>query len=211
MCIYCPTKNYRKVYKVHYGPIPVDQQGRRYHIHHIDGNRSNNHYINLRAVSIDEHYQIHFDQQDWNACIKLLGQMRKDPAEISALAQKLSKEYGWTPPNQKGKKYWTNGQSNVMAFECPGKEWTPGKTLFCDKSVLGQKISSIKKAEMTDEKRALLRQKSLDNKSSPPNQTGKKRWTDGVSNTMSFESPGAEWNPGITRKKKAQALHLGLS
>ena len=198
MCIYCPTKNYRKVYKVHYGPIPVDQQGRRYHIHHIDGNRSNNHYTNLQAVSIDEHYQIHFDQQDWNACIKLLGQMGRDPAEISALARKLSKEHGWTPPSQKGKKYWTNGQSNTMSFDCPGKGWRPGKTLFCDKSLLKQKMSSIKKAEMTLEKRALLRQRSLDNKSRPPNQTGKKRWTNGVKNIMAFECPGIEWRPGRT-------------
>ena len=51
MCTYCTTKNYRKVYQVHNGPIPIDKNGRRYHIHHIDGDRSNNHYTNLKAAA----------------------------------------------------------------------------------------------------------------------------------------------------------------
>lgn len=37
-------------------------------IHHIDGNRSNNHPDNLLAVSVEEHYNIHKSQGDWAAC-----------------------------------------------------------------------------------------------------------------------------------------------
>jgi hypothetical protein len=208
MCIYCATNNYRKVYKVHNGPIPIDQNGKRYHIHHIDGNRANNHFTNLIALSIEDHYQIHFDQQDWNACIKLYAQMGKSNQETSELAQTLSKQYGWKPPSQKGKRYWTNGLSNTMSTESPGKDWWLGKTIFCDKTKYKEKISAIKKAEMTREKRELLRQKSLSNDSCPPNQTGKKHWTNGVENTMAFESPGPDWRPGLTHEKAPHCTGL---
>jgi hypothetical protein len=189
MCIYCNTNNYRKVYQIHNGPIPIDLNGKRYHIHHIDGNRANNHHTNLIALSIEDHYQLHFDQQDWSACIKLAGQMGRTQKEISDLAQTLSKQYGWKPPSQKGKKYWTNGLSNVMSFECPGEDWRPGKTLYCDKTKLKQKMSLIKKAEMTESKRQKLRIKSIQNGSCPPNQTGKRVWNNGVKQTMAFECP----------------------
>ena len=201
MCTYCTTQNYRKVYQIHYGPIPLDKNRRRYHIHHVDGNRSNNHYTNLIAVSIEEHYQIHFEQKDWNACVHLAGQMGKSPEDISALARHLSKHYGWKPPSQKGKKYWTNGLSNVMSFDPPGLDWVPGKTLFCNKEDFVKKLSEIKKSQMTPEKREQLRQISLSNGSRPPSQKGKYRWTDGINNTMSVDPPGPEWYRGRTRKQ----------
>jgi len=201
MCTYCTTKNYRKVYQVHNGPIPIDKNGRRYHIHHIDGDRSNNHYTNLKAVSIEEHYQIHFDQKDWNSCIKLYGQMGKSPEDISMLARQLSKQYGWKPPSQKGKKYWTNGIANIMSLKSPGEGWTPGKTLFCDKDELKKKHSDIKKSQMTTEKREILRQRSLSNRSMPPSQKGKHRWTNGKENKMCVDCPGDGWYRGLTKKK----------
>jgi len=54
------TTNYRKIYEQYYGPIPRDEQGRSYEIHHIDGNHSNNDPTNLKCVSIQEHYDIHY-------------------------------------------------------------------------------------------------------------------------------------------------------
>ena len=68
MCIYCATDNYRKIYETHYGPIPIDEEGRTFDIHHIDGNHSNNSPQNLKAVTIKEHYDIHYLQEDWSAC-----------------------------------------------------------------------------------------------------------------------------------------------
>jgi hypothetical protein len=68
-------------------------------------------------------------------------------------------------------------------------------------------LRSLKtRAQMTESKREKLRQASLSNGSCPPSQKGKKRWTNGTQNTMSFECPGSEWYPGLTRKK-ALALH----
>jgi hypothetical protein len=65
MCIYCTTNNYRKIYEHHHGPIPKDEQGRSYDIHHIDGNHYNNDPSNLKAVSLLEHLEIHEQQGDY--------------------------------------------------------------------------------------------------------------------------------------------------
>ena len=34
---------------------------------------------------------------------------------------------GEQTPNHKGKKYWTNGKTNKISYECPGKEWYIGR------------------------------------------------------------------------------------
>ena len=62
-------RSYRKIYKQYYGEIPVDADGRSFEIHHIDGDHSNNNPLNLKAVSIQEHYDIHYSQGDWYACL----------------------------------------------------------------------------------------------------------------------------------------------
>lgn len=66
---------YRKIWRKHNGPIPLDSEGRTYEIHHIDGNHSNNHISNLKAVTIQEHYDIHYSQEDWAACILISKRM----------------------------------------------------------------------------------------------------------------------------------------
>lgn len=89
MCIYCNTNNYRKIYEHHIGIIPVEDNGRTYEIHHLDGNHSNNSPDNLIAVTLQEHYDLHAAQQDWGAC-RLMKLQRMDylPEEISELASR---------------------------------------------------------------------------------------------------------------------------
>ena len=48
--------NYRKLWEQNYGPIPKDETGRTYDIHHIDGNRKNNSLDNLICLSIEDHF-----------------------------------------------------------------------------------------------------------------------------------------------------------
>jgi hypothetical protein len=79
--------NYRKIYRDHYGPIPKDENGRTYEIHHIDGNDSNNHPNNLKAVSIREHYDIHRSQGDWAACQAISLTYDITPEERSELSR----------------------------------------------------------------------------------------------------------------------------
>lgn len=65
---------YRKIYEQTFGPIPVDSSGRTYEIHHIDGNHLNNDIENLKAMTIQEHYDIHNAQGDFGGlfsnCVK---------------------------------------------------------------------------------------------------------------------------------------------
>jgi len=89
MCIYCNTTNYRKIYENHYSLIPKEKNGRSYEIHHIDGNHANNSPDNLMAITIQEHYNIHYLQEDFFACYLIATQrMSKSPHEISELAKK---------------------------------------------------------------------------------------------------------------------------
>lgn len=82
-----PRINYRKIYEQHYGKIPKDNDGRTYEIHHIDGDHNNNSPENLKAVSIKEHYEIHFSQGDWGACLIMADRMNLTPEEKSKLAK----------------------------------------------------------------------------------------------------------------------------
>lgn len=88
MCIYCPTTKYRKIYEQHFGAIPKDSDGRSYDIHHVDGNHSNNEPNNLKALTIQEHYDIHYSQRDWYACLKMAQRIKFSPEETSAIARK---------------------------------------------------------------------------------------------------------------------------
>lgn len=119
--------NYRRIYKKHYGPIPVDEFGRSYEIHHIDGNRKNNDISNLKAVSIQEHYNIHYSQEDWGACIKIAQKMKLMPEEISKLVSRQQRERV-----SKGIHHWLGGESQKIHMRRLVLE---GTHHFCDSEV----------------------------------------------------------------------------
>lgn len=81
-------KLYRKIYEQHHGPIPIDADGRSYEIHHIDGDSTNNDPENLTAITIQEHYDIHYAQEDWYACLRIGAKMMMSPVELSEMARK---------------------------------------------------------------------------------------------------------------------------
>jgi len=87
MSIYKSKTNYRKIYEQYYGSIPKDETGRTYDIHHKDGNHENCSIDNLIAVSIQEHYNIHYNNQDWKACSAIMIRISKTPKEISDMAK----------------------------------------------------------------------------------------------------------------------------
>ena len=84
--------NYRKIWENVNGTIPHDLNERRMEIHHIDGNRENNEIDNLRLVSIDEHYNIHYEQNDWAACQSIINRMNVSPEEKSKSCSELAKK-----------------------------------------------------------------------------------------------------------------------
>jgi hypothetical protein len=81
-------KRYQKIYIKHHGTIGVDNQGRSLEVHHIDGNHSNEDINNLKLVTIEEHYAIHYAQKDWGACFMMAERMGLTRAEKSELSQK---------------------------------------------------------------------------------------------------------------------------
>ena len=83
-------KDHRRIYEQHYGPIPKEQNGRTYDIHHIDGNHYNNDPVNLVAVTKQEHYDIHYSQKDWAACQGILSHLDMTPEEISRRATEFN-------------------------------------------------------------------------------------------------------------------------
>jgi len=70
--------NYRKIWESYHGEIPKDEYGRSFDIHHIDGNRKNNQIDNLIALSLEDHWKIHFDKKEY--------------AAANLIAKRLSKE-----------------------------------------------------------------------------------------------------------------------
>lgn len=80
--------DYRKIYEDYYGSIPFDMNGRTYDIHHIDGDRTNNSIDNLKAVILQEHYDIHLLQGDYGACYTIMSRMKAGRKELSAMATK---------------------------------------------------------------------------------------------------------------------------
>lgn len=78
--------NYRHIFIKNYGPIPIDSDGRPYDIHHIDGNHQNNDPTNLQAVTLQEHYNIHFSLGQYNACQMIAHRMNLSKHEISQIA-----------------------------------------------------------------------------------------------------------------------------
>jgi hypothetical protein len=84
--------NYRKIWEKANGEIPVDELGRKYEIHHIDGNRNNNELSNLVCISIQEHYQLHLQKGDYGAAFRIAQRMGIDPQIKSELASAANKQ-----------------------------------------------------------------------------------------------------------------------
>ena len=83
---YKNRSNYRLIYEKAYGPIGKDDNGRALEIHHIDGDHTNNNISNLKLVTIDEHYDLHYAQGDYGACLLMAQRMNLTPAELSLLS-----------------------------------------------------------------------------------------------------------------------------
>jgi HNH endonuclease len=117
--------NYRKIYEQYYGSIPKEPNGRSYEIHHVDGNDENNDPSNLICVSIKEHYDIHYSQKDWKACLALAMRMKISPDEKIKLC-KLAND-GENNPSF-GKYWWTNGCDEIKQTERPYEDWYRGRS-----------------------------------------------------------------------------------
>jgi hypothetical protein len=103
------SQDYRKIWENINGPIPIDDKGRTYEIHHLDGDRTNNDIENLVCISIEEHYKIHFNQGDFGAAVMIAKRMELPPDYISSI-QKGIKRPG-VGGVKKGTIPWNKGRS----------------------------------------------------------------------------------------------------
>jgi hypothetical protein len=82
------TKKHRRIYENHHNMrLP-----RNIEIHHIDGNHDNNLIENLKAVTIKEHFDIHYNQGDYAAAFRISQRMIISPEEKSRLASLAAKK-----------------------------------------------------------------------------------------------------------------------
>ena len=84
--------NYRKIYEQNFGPIPKDQDGVSFDIHHQDGNRNNNDPSNLIALSRHDHYHVHLSQGDYYAALRIAQRLSLGHDTQSQLARKANLE-----------------------------------------------------------------------------------------------------------------------
>jgi hypothetical protein len=97
------SKNYRRIREQAYGPIPKDEQGRSYEIHHIDGNKNNNDLSNLMCVSIQEHFDIHYKQEDYLAAHIISQRLKLSEEQIKILTAQMAEKKKGIIPYNKGK------------------------------------------------------------------------------------------------------------
>jgi hypothetical protein len=81
--------NYRKIYEQYNGPIPCDDFGRTYEIHHLDNDHKNNNPSNLIAITIQEHFDIHYSQKDYWEAFMIAKRMKLSPDQISDISKKV--------------------------------------------------------------------------------------------------------------------------
>jgi hypothetical protein len=85
--------NYRAIWKKHFGEIPKDSDGRPYEIHHVNGDRNDNRKENLKCIPIKEHYDIHYNNGDYGACVMIAKRMNL-PLDFISQIQKGVKRPG---------------------------------------------------------------------------------------------------------------------
>lgn len=75
----------RKIWTQHHGEIPFDEFRLSNEIHHIDGDPSNDDIMNLVCLTVHEHYEIHFWQEDWHACTLIMTKLKMGADAIAEM------------------------------------------------------------------------------------------------------------------------------
>jgi hypothetical protein len=103
--------NYRKIYENFYKCSLLEGVD----IHHIDGNHSNNIPSNLKAVTLEEHFQIHYEQKDYYAAYMIGLRMKIKPdlwKEMAVQNGKISGKNNWK--NNIGLRKWVSENQELM-------------------------------------------------------------------------------------------------
>lgn len=140
--------NYRKIWEDAYGPIPHDEKGRSYEIHHKDRNRKNNDLSNLECLSIEDHFHEHLKAEELAAAFLIWQRLEQEPSELYEQLRK----------HRIGKKAITNGTENrfVDPDEILPEGWKYGLTIHSmthrenvRKAQIGRKVSEETKLKIS--------------------------------------------------------------
>lgn len=164
---------YRKIWENVNGPIPKDELGRSYEIHHIDGNRKNNDISNLMCVSIEEHYKIHLNQQDYEAACMIAERLNLEAHELDKLYKLNNTTYkkGHTPWNKGKTGVYTDDQLNRI------RETTRQKTRGVKKTKDHiQKVAAANRGKKrSEETRKRMSDTKKGKKTNPPSEETKRK------------------------------------
>ncbi len=84
------AKRARRIWRRCNGPIPVDERGITFDIHHRDGDWHNNNPDNLQALSVLDHYRVHLAQGDWAAAWYISKRLELSPTEYAEIRGRIS-------------------------------------------------------------------------------------------------------------------------
>ena len=107
--------SYRQIWIKNFGPIPKDEEGFSYEIHHIDGNHDNHDLNNLKLVTIREHLEIHLKQEDWFAAALIAKRLGLGPKYSSEL--QTGKKRPGIGGAKKGNIPWNKNKKNCFNAE----------------------------------------------------------------------------------------------
>jgi hypothetical protein len=81
------TGEHLRVYKQYYGPVPAGCE-----VHHVNGDHANNHPLNLAAIPLWQHYNVHLNRGDFSQCLLMAHRMGLDKRKKSMLASLASRK-----------------------------------------------------------------------------------------------------------------------
>jgi hypothetical protein len=184
-------KKYKKVWENYHGKkLPKD-----YEIHHIDGNHNNNDPINLLAVTIEEHLEIHSAQNNHGAVQAILIRMQRTPEQIRLIKEAASKHQLELLKNNKHnwQKFSERRKKAVQQLHRDRKAAGLGAFLGIKDTVENSRKAGKRSAE--------LKAGFLDTNSEKHGSKfvkGTKWWTSNTGERVrSYDCPGKNWKRGM--------------
>ena len=117
-------KDYRKIYERYYQATLLDGID----IHHIDGNHFNNDPLNLQAVTLEEHYNIHKSQNDYYACVMIAQRMKMKPEDWAEMAKMNGRKSAMANINNGvGLIHWAKNNPDKFKESCQKGGYVGGK------------------------------------------------------------------------------------
>lgn len=178
-------KKYVKIWEdFHNQKLPSNKE-----IHHIDGNNKNNDPLNLQAVTLEEHLEIHLKQHDYGAAQAITMRMNLTEEERQNIAQLASL-------NQQ--KLWQNGTHN---WQINGEKRKLAAQKMMDERIKSGKGAYLVKDPVKNGKNARSRMSRETELYTVKCMYEKTRntfwWNNGKINKRSKDCPGPEFKKGM--------------